>query len=285
MAIRVLESREDIDFAVGLTVEEGWNYTPKEIGLMLELDPEGSFIYEDGRDRLGFVTTVTYSRTGVIGHLIVTGKSRRKRIGDALVTAATEYMEGRGVDSMMLYATAEGSKLYERHGFTSRDEIFCVHSKLEKGHVGRKSTACTPITSKDLDEIISIDRELFGDDRSRVLRILHRHSQKSAFKLEHGDGIDGYIFARPDHVGHNLGPWACLSGKPGDAEDLFMAVLSTIGEGTLYSGTFARNSEAGRIIRTLPIERSWNIPTMIRGKSCYESAADRVFAVAAFELG
>ena len=158
MGVRVLESKDDIDFAVGLTVREGWNYTPKEIGLMLELDPEGSFIYEDGKERLGFVTTVTYSRTGVMGHLIVTGKARRRKIGDSLVRSAIEYMEGKGVDSMILYATAEGSKLYQSHGFTPRDEIFCVHSRLEKGRTTKKSAACTPITSKDLDEIISIDR-------------------------------------------------------------------------------------------------------------------------------
>lgn len=285
MTTRVLESREDIDFAVGLTVEEGWNYTHKEIGLMLELDPEGSFIYEDGKDRLGFVTTVTYSRTGVMGHLIVTGKARRRKIGDSLVGTAIEYMEGKGVDSMMLYATAEGSKLYQRHGFTPRDEILCIHSKLEKGHIGKKATTCSPIIPKDLNEIISIDRELFGDDRGRVLKVLYRHSLKNAFKIDRGSGIEGYIFARPDHVGHDLGPWACLSAKPGDADDLFSTALSTIGEGILYSGTFAKNAEAGRIIRTLPVYRSWIVPMMIRGESRYGLGTDKALAVAAFELG
>jgi GNAT superfamily N-acetyltransferase len=285
LGIRILESREDIDFAVGLTVEEGWNYTPKEIGLMLELDPEGSFIYEEGKDRLGFVTTVTYSRTGVIGHLIVSGKARRRKIGDSLVRSAIEYMEGKGVDSMMLYATEEGSNLYQRHGFTARDEVLCVHSRLKKAHMGEKSAACAPITSKDLDEIISIDSELFGDNRSRVMKVLHRHSLKCAFKIDRGNGIEGYIFARPDHVGHDLGPWACLNTKPGDAEDLFSTALSTIGEGTLYSGTFAKNAEAGRIIKKLPIDRTWIVPMMIRGKSRYGLGTDKAFAVAAFELG
>jgi len=285
LGIRLLESKEDVDFAVGLTVEEGWNYTAKEIGLMLELDPEGSFIYEDGKERLGFVTAVTYSRTGVIGHLIVTETARRRKIGDALVREAVEYMRGKGAESMMLYATAEGSKLYERHGFTPRDEVLCVHLKLEKGRLRRKPAACKPITSKDLDEIVSIDRELFEDDRSRLLKAIYGRSSKSAFKIDRGNGIEGYIFARPDHVGHDLGPWACLSGSPDDAEDLFTTALSTIGEGILYTGTFAGNAEAERIFRTLPIARSWIIPMMIQGKSRYGSAADRVFAIAAFELG
>lgn len=285
MRIRNLESKEDIDFAVGLTVDEGWNYTPREIGLMLELDPEGSFVYEDGKDLLGFVTTVTYSRTGVIGHLIVSEKARRRKIGDSLVQAAIQYMAGRGVDSMMLYATKEGSRLYQRHGFTPRDEIFCAHSRLDRGHIGRKTETCTPVSTNDLDEIISIDRELFGDDRSSLLKIIRRHSAGSAFKIDRGNGIEGYIFARPDHVGHDLGPWACVSGRPEDAEDLFLAAMSTIEEGILYSGTFARNSVAVRIIRKLPLVRSWNIPMMIRGDSRYGPDVSKAFGLAAFELG
>lgn len=285
MDIRNLKGKEDIDFAVGLTVKEGWNYTPAEFGLMLELDPHGSFVYEDDGDRLGFVTTVTFSRTGVIGHLIVTEKARRRKIGETLVKEAVDYMESKGVDSMMLYATVEGSSLYKKYGFTSRGEVFCAHSLLEKGHIGGVSESCTLITPKDLDEIISIDRDIFGDDRSRVLRIIHRHSQRSAFKLDRGNGIEGYIFARPDHVGHDLGPWALIGGRPGDAEQLFMAALSTIPEGILYTGTFSNNSEAGRIVRLLPEERSWMIPMMVRGKARYGNGVSKAFAVAAFELG
>lgn len=285
MGTRLLESKEDIDFAVELTVKEGWNYTHREIELMLDLDPEGNFVYEDDNELLGFVTTVTYSRTGVIGHLIVSGKARGKRIGDSLMRSAIQYLEGRRVESMMVYATVEGARLYAKHGFTPRDEIFCAHSRLAKGHIGRRSDTCTPVTAIDLDEIISIDRQLFGDDRSRLLKTIHRHSTGSSFKIDRGKGIEGYIFVRPDHVGHDLGPWACVSGRPEDAEDLFLAALSTVGEGILYSGSFIRNKVAGRIIRKLPLERHWNIPMMIRGKGRYESDVSKAFALAAFELG
>jgi GNAT superfamily N-acetyltransferase len=285
LGIRSLKSKEDIDFAVGLTVEEGWNYTPMEIGLMLELDPEGSFIYEKEGIPLGFVTTVTYSRTGVIGHLIVSEKARGKKIGDALVKEAIQYMEGKGVDSMMLYATGEGSNLYKRHGFTPRDDVLCVHLNLRKERPRGRSTSCAPISPKDLQEIVSIDRELFGDDRRSILEAIHRRSARSAFKIDRGNGIEGYILARPDHVGHDLGPWAYIGDKPGDAMALFTTMLSTLSEGIIYTGTFAKNKEAEHIFNTLPVGRSWIVSMMIRGKGRYESAAHKVFAVAAFELG
>ena len=86
MGIRVLE-RSDLDFATHLTVKEGWNYTSLEIGRMLRLDPNGSFVYEDAAP-LGFVTSVTYGRTGVLGHLIVSSDGRGRGIGNLLTAAA-----------------------------------------------------------------------------------------------------------------------------------------------------------------------------------------------------
>ena len=282
--MRIL-GEDDLDFAVGLTVEEGWNYTPVEIGRMLELDPEGSFIYEDGGP-LGFITCITYGSTGVLGHLIVSRKARRMKIGDALMKSAVEYMEGRGVNSILLYATVEGAKLYQRYGFTARDEVFCIHSKLVKGFSDRQSESCAVVDKKDLKEISSIDRELFGDDRTRLLETLYEACQSRAFKLERDGRIQGYIFARPDHVGFNLGPWVCLSGEAGDAEDLFSTMLSSLGnEGILYWGVFLRNREAMRFTEMLPKARTWTIPMMIRGKGRYLSDITKVFSLAAFELG
>jgi len=284
LGVRILRD-EDLDFAVGLTIAEGWNYTPIEIRRMLELDPEGSFIYEDG-EPLGFITCVTYGSTGVLGHLIVSQKARRKKIGDVLMKSAIDYMEGKGVDSILLYATAEGAKLYERYGFSVRDEVFCIHSRLAKGFAGKPSERCAVLEKRDLKEVASMDRELFGDDRTRLLEMLYKACPSMAFKLEREGRIQGYIFARPDHVGYNLGPWACLSGKSQDSEDLFRTALSALSEeGILYWGVFLRNKEAMRFTEVLPKARTWTIPMMIRGEGRYLSDITKVFSLAAFELG
>ena len=283
MGIRELK-REDIEFAAALTVEEGWFYTPRELEVMLKLDPHGSFVFEDG-ERLGFVTTVAYGKTGVLGHLVVSREGRGRKIGGSLLATAIEHMEARGAESMLLYATPEAVKMYQRHGFEPKEYIYCVHLDLHKEHLGRSRPNCVPMRRKDLQEVSEIDSEVFGDDRRSLLEVLFDESQGIAFKIERDGRIVGFSMARHDHIGYDLGPWACTSADRADAEDLFWAALSPMQEGTVYMGSFYSNPEALKIIEKVPKKRSWRIPLMIRGESRYTKDMDRLFGIAAFELG
>ena len=282
MPIRKLD-KNDLEFAAALTAAEGWFYTPRELEVMLRLDPEGSFVYEDG-ERMGFATSVAYGRTGVLGHLIAGKKGRGRKIGQSLLQAALEHMESRGAESILLYATHEGVRLYEKHGFTVRDEIFCAHLNLENTSA-RNPSRCEPLTRRDLPEVVEIDQELFGDRREKLLNALDDEGVQHGFKIERDGELAGYIMGRHDHVGYDLGPWACLTEDPEDAEDLFRSALSTMDPGTIYMGSFMKNPKAIEITSKMPIVRSWRIPLMIRGKGRYESNLSKLFGIAAFELG
>jgi GNAT superfamily N-acetyltransferase len=283
MGMRTL-GKEDIDFAVSLTIEEGWNYTPAEIGLMLDLDPEGSFVYEEN-EPLGMATCVTYGRTGVLGHLIVTKKGRGRKIGHSLVEAAIDYMEGKGVESILVFATEEAVKLYQSHGFALRGVTSCMHSRLDSTFHRNPSEECAQLERSDLPVVIDIDHRLFGDDRSRLIQLLYEESPEGAFKIERAGNIEGFIFGRPDHVGYNLGPWVCLTGNEKDAEALFRTAISTFDSGKIYMGAFTSNPAALKIADILPPINRWRIPMMTRGKVRYQADPGKVFGIAAYELG
>jgi N-acetylglutamate synthase-like GNAT family acetyltransferase len=284
MGIRNL-GKEDIGFAVSLTVEEGWYYTPAEIELMLKLDPKGSFVYEEEEEPLGMATCVTYGRTGVLGHLIVSKKGRGRKIGHCLVDASVNYMEGKGAESILVNATEEAVKLYQNHGFAIRDVTSCMHSRLDSTFHRNPSADCAQLEKSDLPEVIDIDHRLFGDDRSRLIKLLYEESPEGAFKIERAGSIEGFIFGRPDHVGYNLGPWVCLTGDEKDAEGLFRTAVSTFDNGKIYMGAFMSNLAALRIADELPPISRWRIPMMTRGKCRYHADPSKVFGIAAYELG
>ncbi len=284
MGIHVIKDRPDLDFAVKLTHDEHWCYTHLEIGRMQELDPEGSFVYEEDGKRLGFITTVSYGTTGVIGHLIVSKEARRRKIGEKLVLEALGYLEGKDLDSIMLYSSEDGQKLYPRHGFTVRQPVLVLHTRLEEKHIRRARVPCEHMTSKDLSAVIEMDGRLFGDDRSRIIKVLFRDYPEGAFKLERDGRLEGFIMGRPDHVGFDLGPWACESDDPSDAEALFDSLLPVLGPGVLYIGTFPRNEHAVRIFTRIPKIFEMPVPLMVKGRDRYPGS-DRVYAVAAMELG
>jgi GNAT superfamily N-acetyltransferase len=283
MSVRIL-GKEDIGFAVSLTEEEGWYYTARELEVMLGMDPEGSFVFEED-EPLGFATCVTYGHTGVLGHLIVSKKGRGRKIGDSLVRAAVDYMSSKNAESMLVLATQEAVRLYQRHGFEIREGITCMHSMLDDHFDRSPSAFCTPLLESDLDEVIEIDQRLFGDDRDRLIRILHHEAPRHSFKIERDGRIEGFIFARPDHIGYNLGPWVCLTEEASDAEALFRTELSTLGNGKLYSGSFSSNGAALKIMNETPRLNQWRIPLMIRGRARYSTDTSKVFGIAAFELG
>ena len=284
MGVHVIKDKDDLDFAVKLTHDEHWYYTHLEIGRMLQLDPEGSFVLEERGKRLGFITTVSYGSTGVIGHLIVAHDSRRRKIGETLLKEAVGYLEGRGVESIMLYSSGDGQKLYSRHGFTVRQQALVLHTRLEKSRIEPAEQTCDPVTPRDLPSIIQMDNELFGDDRGRVMKKIYGDFPQGAFKMERDGRLVGYIMGRQDHVGYDLGPWACASRDSRDAEALFRALLPALGDGVLYIGTFPKNEHAVRIFTSLPKIFEMPVPLMIKGEDRYPGS-DKVYAVAAMELG
>ena len=251
---------------------------------MLRLDPDGSFLYEEDRP-LAFITCVTYNKTGVVGHLVVSKEVRGRKIGNSLITTAIDYMAGRGVDSMLLYATQDGARLYLKHGFKVVREVSCIHVANEPTPPKASLRQCSRVGKRDLRQISAIDARLFGDDRHKLIELLFDEFPDHAFKIEDGGSISGFCFGRVTDTGFDLGPWACVTDSKGDADSLFRAVLASFGKGTVYLGLFPENKAAIELVDALPRVRYWRTELMIRGAARLGSGVDHMFGVAAFELG
>lgn len=283
MGIRKMRS-EDMSFVVSLVRKEGWTYAPVEIERMLRLDPEGSLIYEDG-EPFGVVNTVTYGKTGFIGILVVSEKGRGRRIGQSLLKEALSYCESRGTNSILLYATAEGVKLYEKHGFRKCQDVHCIRAEIRPGDFALPDRECMPVRPGDLGRILEIDQEVFGDDRSRLIRMLYDEYPRNAFKVERGGDIVGYAFGRKTALTVDFGPWVCTTGRREDAAALLNRSMSSLGTGEAYFGVFDANREAMSLIEPIKKIRTWRTIQMVRGEERYQKHIDQVFGVVGFELG
>jgi GNAT superfamily N-acetyltransferase len=60
---------------------------------------------------------------GYLSSLYVRGSARGRGIGSALLSAALDECDRRGVDAILLWPTPESRPLYARHGFTVRDDV------------------------------------------------------------------------------------------------------------------------------------------------------------------
>lgn len=283
MPIRVMEP-DDIPVAMSVINQEGWGYTLPEIERMLRLEPGGSFLYGP-KEPLGAITTVVHGSIGVIGHLVVSRKARGRGIGGALLSHAIDHLHSRGSDSIIVIATDEGCPLYSKHGFVVEREILCKHLMLGPGKMPLRPGRPELMVKTDLREVSDIDRELFGDDRSKLISLLYEESPGSCFKLVGAEGIEGFSMGRNTANGFDFGPWVCRTGSPKDAEELLDAALSTARQAKIYSGMFADNRAAVTITEKLPLFKMWSTKLMVLGKSrCYPHT-DQLYGIAAFELG
>jgi len=201
MRLRLL-ARKDIAHAMRLKDALGWNQTASDWERMLAADPEGCFAVEHRGRVVGTATTVVYEdRLGWIGMLVVDPGYRGRGIGTALLERAIAHLEARRVPSVKLDATPAGKPLYTRLGFETEYEI-------ERWTLSRPSgagvAAPAPVA---IGELLELDRQVFGADRSAILRSIADENPDFALMVRSPSGVAGYSFGRRGARADQLGPW------------------------------------------------------------------------------
>jgi GNAT superfamily N-acetyltransferase len=284
MAIRRMRD-DDISFVVKSTLSEGWGYTRVDLERMLKLNPEGSLVWED-RSPLGFVTSVRYGDTAMIGHLVVTKEGRGRKIGRSLVQTLLDGYDSDGVESTILYATDAGKGLYKKFGFEDSHVMQPISLYISERDRTALPNPCPPMESADLGQVISIDRSLFGDDRSNLLKHLNTEFPEHCFKLEHDGELVGYAFGRRTPIGFDIGPWASLSADADDARCLLTSTVRSLRPGRVDIGTFVANEGISRMLRVYrEYRREHAVMLMYRGEPRYSDPLKGQFGVCGFEMG
>ena len=97
---------EDFAFAVELANTMDWNMATEDFEFMTQLEPEGCLVLFDGLKPVGIATCIVYGKVGWFGNLIVEEEYRHKGAGSFLVKYAVEYLLGKGVETIGLYAVS-----------------------------------------------------------------------------------------------------------------------------------------------------------------------------------
>ena len=117
LVIRVMQAA-DLDFAASLTAAEGWgSETRVELEGSFGYDPGGCLLAEEDAERIGMCVATPYGESGFVGELIVAPSARQRGVGRALLDHAINYLQGRGLASILLDGVPAAVPLYERAGF------------------------------------------------------------------------------------------------------------------------------------------------------------------------
>ncbi|MGZ0172571.1 MAG: GNAT family N-acetyltransferase [Planctomycetales bacterium] len=204
---------DDLDCAMNLKDQVGWNQTPDDIRRLVEYEPEGCFIAELDGIPVGTVSTTSYgTKLAWIGMMLVLPEYRRRGIARKLMQSSLDYLLGRGVTCIKLDATPLGQPMYEQLGFHA--EWGFQRWEREGDEIAR----FPPDGSLSAD-LLAIDETAFGADRSAWLTSVGAGCRVFTTRSSFG-------MLRPGSVATYLGPM--VSQVESEVEPLVIEMLSTV---------------------------------------------------------
>ena len=244
--------------AMRLKDAAGWNQTALDWERFISANPQGCFAAEaDGR-LIGTSTTIIYEgKLAWIGMVIVEPEFRGQGIGTTLLKRAIDHLDSRKVPCMKLDATPQGLPLYEKFGFVAEYE-------LERWMLKRtESEAVIRQVPEKLEEVLRLDRSVFGADRGKLLRSLVASAPELTLAAKDETGTAGYTFGRRGSRADQLGPW--MARNEDVAAILLDEFLRRSPRDLIFVDCVGRNSAAVPLVKARGFELSRPLTRMFRG--------------------
>lgn len=249
MVVRTM-NKSDLDFAIQCTLSEDWT---SEDGWVFEgflnFEPGGCFVAQEGDRLIGICIATSYDMSGFIGEFIIVPEMRGRGYGKKLLEHALNYLRDRGVHRIYLDGVPRAVSLYERAGFQKICRSLRFTGKINQNRDNRVKRV-ERIQGQGLDNVLKIDRQIYGADRSYFLKRLFKLCPELCLVLRVNQEISGYIFGRIYDQNIALGPWVVLDEtvNPGTLiENLPVEVLKN----PLNIGILENNQKAISSIRSL----------------------------------
>ncbi len=281
LSIRVM-TQEDIEFGYHLATEtEDWGYTREDFKRLLHYEPEGCFLAEKSSQKIGITTITRYGKIASLGTLIILPPYRGYGIGTALMEHAIQYLDNCGVETIKLDAVAKAIPLYKRLGF---QEAF---PSLRFNGTGRKKSDSGVIRMKmrDLSDVVSLDLQYSGLQRTHVLNSLYNASPDLCFLYRENNRLLGFIMARKSMKMYKIGPWICNPDCEGISEELLKKVMSKGHKNLIWVGVPGGNEKAVSILEGNGFMQKSSSMRMVRGKEHTSEDVRGIYGIGSPEKG
>jgi GNAT superfamily N-acetyltransferase len=259
----------DVSDAFALSSIAGWNQTPDDWRLLLELADACCGIRVDGKI-VATATLVCFGQTVAwIGMVLTHPEFRRRGLARSLVARMMEQAEMLGVRTLKLDATDDGRRLYESFGFRPEQGVERWQRVGQSVPAVKSGNVAANALRRDLDA------EACGYDRGRLLMRLAAGGDAVT-------GSDGHALSRPGRLNRYLGP--CVAVSQTTARAVIEETIARHPDTGWFWDLLPANESAAALAREFGFERVRELTRMSWG--CELSGKEeRVFAIAGLELG
>lgn len=209
----------DLDEALRLSTQAGWNQLPGDWQRLIDFTPEGCIGGRSGGRLVATATVAAYAGDAHwIGMIIVDQACRGRGYGSAILEEALRRAEALGTKGIGLDASDQGRPLYLKMGFVDVDPIDRWGGALR---VPAAEPPLEILSHATLDAMLALDRTACGADRSRLLVHLAMERDVVGWVATDEKGAAGYAILRPGRQFAHLGP--VVAANPAHYEALLDA--------------------------------------------------------------
>ncbi|MEN6427909.1 MAG: GNAT family N-acetyltransferase [Phycisphaerales bacterium] len=263
IAIRAM-TMGDVPLGLTLTRQAGWNQLEADWLRFLDMQPQGCFVGElDGRP-IGTTVTCILGPVAWIAMVLVDVSARRKGVATALLRRAIDFLDGQGVKTVRLDATAAGRPVYERLGFVPEYPLtrFMGIAPQRAAQPGAARAAPGRFA-----EIFAFDRQITATPREKMLARLFAESPHGVHILPIGGRLEGYISTRSGANATQIGPCAAT---PRAGETLLANALGRCAGQSVFIDVPQDNTPAIATVQTAGLTAQRDFTRMCRGERIHD---------------
>jgi GNAT superfamily N-acetyltransferase len=285
MQLRIM-TKADVPAGMRLKEIAGWNQTAEDWMRFLDASERGCFVAEVDGEVRGTVTTITYEqRFAWVGMVLVDPQYRGRGLGTKLLKTAIEYLQDARIAAIKLDATPQGKPIYEKLGFQAEYEIerWILKRTAEAAAQAGETVPANMVSGQNLETILAEDREVFGADRSQLLKSLRQSAPEFTGAVWENSTLRGSAFGRHGSFADHLGPW--MAKDKSAATQLLSSFIANSRRETLLVDCLKSNAIAGALLRAMGFEYSRPLTRMVLGANQYPGSTENLCAITGPEFG
>jgi hypothetical protein len=256
-------SARDYGFAVDLANTMNWHMSAEDFGFNQFLEPKGCLILFNDSIPVGIASCVSFGKVGWFGNLVVKQEWRGQGVGRLLLEHAICYLQGKGVESIGLYAYPEFREFYSKFGFKKDIDLSVMYSNHLHAIRASSKVEC----QADFSVLGGFDSEFFGTDRSRLLKGILQEKTSVCHVSFRGEDVVGYVLAKVYGNLAEVGPLVCRSDKSDVALELLKAALRGLINKSVMLYVPQNQSVFEEFLLSVGFRKSFSVSRMFLGKS------------------
>ena len=270
----------DVDAALALSTEAGWNQNAADWRIFLELGRVIGLAQEDGR-LIATAAMLPYGGFAWISMVLVTASARRQGFARWLLRRCIDELLSQNLVPV-LDATPAGRTVYIGLGL---QDCWTMRRLVATTLTPAAQTGAANIRAldeRDWPQIVAFDKTVFGADRSALLRRLADRLPAAALVAERHDRIAGYLFGRDGRKMNQFGPLAAEDERTAAA--LLTQAIAKVPP-PLVLDLPDRHATLGEWLSKLNFHAERPLTRMVYGRSTAFDDSRALFAIAGPELG